>query len=100
MIGRTPRSLALVLALGLLAPALLAGCREEGPAEKAGRQIDEALEKLREGDEGPLERAGRELGQTAERLREEAEALKDEAKRLSERAREQLEEAEKQLESL
>lgn len=86
---RATRAGALALALPIL--ALAAGCREEGPAEKAGRKIDETLEKLREGDEGPLERTGRELDETAERLREEAEDLRERAERLREKAKEQLE---------
>lgn len=41
-----------------------AGCREEGPAEQAGRAIDEAAESAQEGvqeltkEDGPLEDAG------------------------------------------
>ena len=40
------------------------GCHEEGPAEKAGRAIDDAAESVQEGvqelgkDDGPLEQAG------------------------------------------
>ena len=61
-----------------LAAALLlagAGCREEGPAERAGRAIDhaarEAGDSLRElaGDEGALEHAGREADETLERMK-------------------------------
>ena len=38
-----------------------AGCREEGAAEKAGRAVDEAVDRLRYGDEGTLEKLGREI---------------------------------------
>jgi hypothetical protein len=43
-----------------------AGCKEEGPAEQAGKAIDEAAESAQEGvqeltrEEGPLEEAGEE----------------------------------------
>lgn len=43
-----------------------AGCKEEGPAEQAGKAIDEAAESAQEGvqeltrDEGALEEAGEE----------------------------------------
>ena len=51
---------------GLVAALSLAsvGCKEEGPAEKAGRAIDDAAESVQEGvqeltkDEGTLEKAG------------------------------------------
>ena len=52
-----------VVITGVLAGA---GCREEGPAERAGRAIDDAAreagDSLRDlaGEEGALERAGRE----------------------------------------
>ncbi len=61
------------LAIALLLAA--AGCREEGPAERAGRAIDDAAreagDSLRElaGEEGALERAGREADETLERMK-------------------------------
>ena len=42
-------------------------CREEGPMEKAGRKVDEAMEELAHGDEGSLERAGRKLDEALEK---------------------------------
>lgn len=42
------------------------GCTEKGPAEKAGENIDEAVEKLQHGDEGTLEKAGRKMDETIE----------------------------------
>ncbi len=72
----TAAALAAALALGA------AGCREEGPAARAGRALDEAAEDAREGlrgiveDDGPLERAGREADEAIERAkRETREAL-------------------------
>jgi len=60
------------LGLGLLivGSLLIGGCREEGPAEKAGRKVDEAVERLRHGDEGTLEKAGRKVDEAVDRLRE------------------------------
>lgn len=61
-----------------LAAALLlagTGCREEGPAERAGRAIDDAAreagDSLRElaGEEGALERAGRETDEALARMK-------------------------------
>jgi hyperosmotically inducible protein len=61
------------LALGALA------CREEGPAEKAGRKFDEAIEELRHGDEGAIEKAGRKIDEAAEDLGDEIEELREDA---------------------
>ncbi|MBM4381959.1 MAG: hypothetical protein FJ091_01195 [Deltaproteobacteria bacterium] len=51
------------LALALITSLAIAGaaCKEEGPAEKAGRKMDEAVDKLLHPNEGPIERAGREM---------------------------------------
>ena len=72
-------ALAVAILLGLV------GCREEGPVEKAGRKIDEAVEDIRHGDEGVLEHAGREVDEAV-----------DEAKAAGERRKEEAEEREKQ----
>lgn len=65
---------ALIAALaGLL--LLEGGCREEGPAEKAGRKVDEAVEKLKHGDEGTLEKAGRKLDEAVDEVGEAIEEL-------------------------
>jgi len=53
-----------------------AGCREEGPAERAGRAIDDAAreagDSLRDltGKEGTLERAGRKADETLEKMKQ------------------------------
>ncbi|UZP67330.1 transport-associated protein [Desulfovibrio mangrovi] len=40
----------LLVAMLMLSLALpLAGCKEEGPAEKAGKKIDEAMDSAKEG---------------------------------------------------
>jgi hypothetical protein len=38
----------------------LAGCKQEGPAERAGKQLDEAVDDLTQ-PKGPAERAGEKL---------------------------------------
>ena len=66
-----------IRAAALAAVLLLAaaGCREEGPAERAGRAIDDAAreagDSLRElaGEEGALERVGREADETLDRMK-------------------------------
>ena len=45
-------ALVLVMALGL-------GCRDEGAVEKAGKKLDDAVDKLTHPNEGPLEKLGR-----------------------------------------
>jgi len=73
------RSLALRTALIATLALGAAGCREEGPAEKAGRKFDEAVEKLRHGDEGAIEKAGRKLDEAAEDVGDEIEELREDA---------------------
>ncbi len=58
------------LAALMLGSLLVSGCREEGAAEKAGRKVDEAVERLRHGDEGALEKAGRKVDEAVDRLRD------------------------------
>ncbi len=57
------------------------GCREEGPAEKAGRQIDEAVEDMSEKSEGALERLGREVDEAVEETKEAADEVRDAAEK-------------------
>ena len=70
----------ITITAGLVAALSLwgAGCREEGPAEQAGRAIDEAAESAGEGVEGlgdgPLEEAGEEAD---EALRDAMRAVED-----------------------
>ena len=53
--------LAIVLATG--GATLLGGCREKGPAEKAGEKVDNAMEKVEDklDPKGPVEKAGRKI---------------------------------------
>jgi len=57
MSGKKRYSRALYAGLVVLA---LAGCKQEGPAERAGKQIDEAVDDLTK-PKGPAERAGETL---------------------------------------
>lgn len=73
--------------LAVLATLLMigaAGCRDEGPAERAGRQIDEAVEEAREETKGTLERLGHQVDEVVEETQEAAEEVEesvDEARR-------------------
>ncbi len=53
-----------------------AGCSEEGPAEQAGKAIDDAAEAVQEGMEdlrdGPLEEAGEEVDEAVDEAKDEA----------------------------
>lgn len=55
-------NLAVVLALMAGSVAVLPGCRREGPAERAGRGIDEAVEDIGEG----IEEAGESIRDAAD----------------------------------
>lgn len=46
--------------------------------EKAGREVDEAIEKLKHGDEGTLEKAGRKIDEALEEDEDEDERRKSE----------------------
>lgn len=62
---------------------VLAGCEQEGPAEKAGERIDEAVEQTRDaiddaGQQGTMERMGEKLDQGMEEAGEAVEDAGDE----------------------
>ncbi len=75
------RRIGRALGVGLWVSALAigaSGCQEEGTAEKAGKQVDELVDRLRYGDEGDLEKAGRKLGEAVDHAVEETgEALEE-----------------------
>jgi hypothetical protein len=56
---------------------VLGGCSEEGPGERAGRQLDEAVEEARERTEEGLEDLGRELDEAAEEGEEAVRKLRE-----------------------
>jgi DNA-binding transcriptional regulator GbsR (MarR family) len=61
---------ATTLALSLL------GCQEEGPTEKAGRAVDETIEKIKHGNEGTFEKSGRKLDEAIKDTKEKIEQSK------------------------
>lgn len=66
----------LTFALAAVVLALfLPGCqKEEGPMEKAGKSVDQAIEKAKDAvdPKGPLERAGESADKAVEKAREAA----------------------------
>jgi hypothetical protein len=60
---------ALVLALGV-------GCKEQGPMEKAGEAVDEAVEDMKDAGQGPMERAGEDADEAVEKTKEAVEGEK------------------------
>jgi hypothetical protein len=54
-----------VVALGSFA------CGEEGTMEKAGKKMDEAVDKLQHGDEGTMEKAGRKVDEAIDEAEED-----------------------------
>jgi len=70
------RNLLLIPALAALA-LFATGCEKQGPAERAGEQMDEALDEVKEG----MEEAGEEVQEAAEEagdeLKEAGEEVKD-----------------------
>jgi hyperosmotically inducible protein len=72
----------LLLALVLLAS--LSACREEGAAEKAGRELDEAIESLTNRGEGTLEKFGRKADEALEKAQEAVEEAREAIEDLAE----------------
>ena len=63
----------MLVALALVAALFFgAGCSEPGPAEKAGKAFDDAVEKIQHGDEGTLEKAGRKMDEALEEAEDKA----------------------------
>jgi hypothetical protein len=66
----------------LIALALAVGaCREEGGAERMGREIDEAVEETREAGEEAVDEIGEELDEAAEEVEEAAEEAREKARK-------------------
>jgi len=76
-------SLAFCIGLVVL---ILGGCQKEGPAERAGKEIDEAAERLGEAVEkkGPVERAGEKIDNAVEDAGEALEETGDKVKKSTE----------------
>ncbi len=60
----------LILPLALATGLGGAACREEGVAEKAGRKVDEAIDKLQHPNEGTLEELRRETDEALDKAKE------------------------------
>jgi peptidoglycan hydrolase CwlO-like protein len=75
----------LKLCIGLVI-LILGGCQQEGPAERAGKEIDEATEKLGEvvKEKGPVERAGEKIDNAVEDVGEALEETGDKVKKSTE----------------
>jgi hypothetical protein len=56
---------------------MLGGCKPEGPAERAGKQLDEAVDGLKK-SEGPAERAGEKIDKAVD---DTSEALEEAGKK-------------------
>lgn len=68
-------------ALTLGALLALTGCEQEGPLERAGEDLDEAMEEMAEGlerNEGPAERAGERIDEAMEEMGERMERAGEE----------------------
>ena len=61
-----------VVALAIAVTAGMPGCREKGPAEKAGEQVDKAADKLKDAidDDGPAEKAGKAIDDAVDDLKD------------------------------
>lgn len=66
---------AIVLAwVGLVSAPFLSGCeRRQGPMEKAGEKVDEAVDEVLHPDEGALEKAGRKTDEALDSVKEKLE---------------------------
>ncbi len=71
--GRMSIDRLLCLLYAVLLLTLVGGCRDEGPAETAGRQVDEAVEMASERSEGTLETLGAEAVEETEEAAKEIE---------------------------
>jgi hypothetical protein len=63
----TMRQVALTVGLGV---ALLAGCEQKGPAEKAGQKIDKAVEDTNKDAQKAGEKLGEKLDEAAKKARD------------------------------
>lgn len=72
------KRLSMVLCMGLVAMTL-GGCEREGPAERAGKEIDKTTEKLGDALEkdGPVERAGEQIDKAVKEAGDKLEKATD-----------------------
>jgi hypothetical protein len=79
------KKLAVMMCTGFVV-MILGACKQEGPAERTGRKIDEAAEKLGEAVEkkGPMERAGESMDNAVDNTGEALEEAGEKAKKATE----------------
>jgi hypothetical protein len=56
-----------VIALAILLSALVTGCEEKGPAQKAGEKLDRAVDEL--AGKGPAEKVGERIDKAVDELK-------------------------------
>ena len=61
----------LAFAITVLLSVILLGCEKEGPMERAGESVDEAVEETKDAftRDGPMERAGERVDETVEDMK-------------------------------
>jgi hypothetical protein len=59
---------ALTVAFVVSGATLVSGCREKGPAERAGEKVDRTMDKIEDklDPKGPVEKAGRKIDRAVE----------------------------------
>lgn len=65
------------LCMGALFMALTGCQKEEGPLEKAGKEVDQAVEKMGQPKEGPVEQAGQAVDNAMEKTGQQIEKTGD-----------------------
>ena len=70
---RRNKSMTYLLAALLGSTIVSFGCSQEGPTEKAGKKVDEAIESITQEDEGTMEKAGKKIDETIEAAKNELE---------------------------
>ena len=88
----------ITLILSALAAAALIGCSkpEEGPAEKAGKQIDQTMEDAKADTQDKMEQAGETMEEAEKEAGEAMSDAKEYTQEKMEQAGEAMEEAEKE----
>lgn len=72
----------------LMTAGLMTACEKEGPLERAGEKVDEAIEKAAdklEPNEGPAEKAGEKIDEAVEKVGEKIEETGDDIKKKTQR---------------
>jgi hypothetical protein len=71
------RTLIVVLSVALLALGSLGCQKKEGPAEKAGKQIDQAVEKTGSAAKEMTDKAGKKLDEAADKFKSTADKAQE-----------------------